>query len=245
MARVVVENITKRYGEVTALADVSLEVEGQVCGILGINGAGKSTLFKLMSGVISPDSGRIYIGGYDLRMNAYEAKRSIGYLPEDFYAYERLTGAEFLEFVADLREVPHSAAAIEDWLKYFGMYAPRNSLIKGYSFGMVKRIGLIAAMLGDPDVLILDEPLGALDIQNVYRLAKRLQEWRRRGKTIFLSSHVFNFVERLAASLCIIHGGRILAQGTTEQLAKMANQPGASLEESFFRLTGLEQETVR
>lgn len=241
MAKIIVENVSKRYGDVTALDGVSLEADGEVLGILGINGAGKSTLLKMLAGVIASDSGRITINGHDMRTQAYEAKKAIGYLPEDFYAYERLTGAEFLEFIAAIREAPNPGPCIEDWLRYFGMYPARNALIKSYSFGMVKRIGIIAALLGDPDVLILDEPLGALDVRNVYLLRKKLEDLHRRGTTIFISSHVFGFVEHVANRLCIIHNGKILAHGSALDLKQMSSVgPTATLEAAFFRLVGLD-----
>lgn len=239
MAGVSIRNVSKRYGPTLALDDVSLELTGGVYGILGVNGAGKSTLLKLLAGVIAPDSGQITINGHNMLTNAYEAKKAVGFLPEDFYAYERLTGIEFLEFIAAIRELPDPAHSIEDWLHYFGMYSARHALIKSYSFGMVKRIGLIASMLADPEVLILDEPLGSLDIQNVYLLKKKLEQLRQRGRTILISSHVFSFVEQLATDICIIHRGQILARGSARDLKQTASaDPTINLEDAFFRLIG-------
>jgi ABC-2 type transport system ATP-binding protein len=235
MSVVEVEEAVKQYGELTAVDRVSFAVESEIVGVLGSNGAGTSTLLKMIVGLLRPDGGRISVAGHDVRLEATAARRAVGYLPEDLELYERLTGREFLRFVAGVKGEPPDDTAIEAGLDAFGMLAKADHLIKEYSLGMKKKTGILAALTGRPRVLVLDEPLNALDAISMRLVEERLRAFRDAGGAVLLSSHVMGFVERVCSRVVILKAGRAVAEETPAVLRERAGLPDAPFDDVFFR----------
>ncbi len=234
-----VEGVTKRYGELTAVDDVSFTVGPEVFGLLGSNGAGKSTTIKMLVGLLLPDAGAIRVAGHDARADGIEARRAVGYLPEDLELYERLTGREFLRFVAGLKGAPPDDALIEHELAALGILEKADHLIKEYSLGMKKKTGLIAAFLGSPRVLVLDEPLNALDARSMRLVENRLLAFRDAGGAVVLSSHVMAFVERVCSRVLVLRAGRTAVLGTPASLREESGLAGAPFDDVFFHFAGV------
>ena len=225
-----------------AVDDVCLELGDEIFALLGRNGAGKSTLFKMLVGIFPPDKGHIAVFGHDVCRNSLAAKREVGYLPENLNLYPRLTIHEFLLFLAGVRNIESrcpgsSEAEIRELLEYFGLWERRHMLIRECSLGMLKRVGLMGALLGPQRLIVLDEPLNGLDVENIRLLRQRLRKQREQGKTILIASHILSFVEELSDRVGIIHQGRMKAIGTVQEIKTLAGDARLSLEECFFRLT--------
>jgi ABC-2 type transport system ATP-binding protein len=234
-AAVVVEAVVKRYGDLTAVDGVSFEVGREIVGILGSNGAGKSTLLKMIVGLLRADAGRIEVAGHDVRLEATHARRAVGYLPEDLELYERLTGRELLRFVSGLKGARLDDAAIEEGMDAFGMAGKADHLIKEYSLGMKKKTGLLAALTGSPSVLVLDEPLNALDAISMRLVEDRLGAFCDAGGAVLLSSHVMGFVERVCSRVVVLKAGRVAADASPSELRESAALPDAPFDDVFFR----------
>lgn len=232
---IVVEEATKSYGEVRAVAGVSLTVAaGESYSIVGANGAGKSTLMRMIVGLSEPDEGSVKVCGETLRRRPLAAKRQLGYLPEELYFYQRLTGREYLRLVAGLKEVDEESAERE--LEFFELGAVGDKWIGGYSLGMRKKLGLAAAFAGAPRVLVLDEPLNGLDVEMMRKLRERIEGERDAGRALFISSHVMSFVERVADRVGVMRSGRLVAEGSPAELRERVSMADAPFEEVFFRL---------
>ena len=232
---VVVESVTKRYGETLAVDGVSLRVAaGEVYALLGANGAGKSTLIRMMTGLSEPDAGRVVVCGDEMNRKPLAAKRHVGYLPEELYFYQRLTGREYLRLVAGLKGADSQGVAAE--IDFFELSAVADKWVGGYSLGMRKKLGLAAAFAGSPRVLVLDEPLNGLDVEMMRKLRLRLNEERDAGRSFLVSSHVMSFVERVADRACVMSAGRVVAEGSPSELRARASMPDAPFEDVFFRL---------
>ena len=231
-----VRGAVKQYGELRALDDVSFAVEGGIFGVLGANGAGKSTLFKATVGLVGLDGGQIRIGGLDADREGLEVRRRLGYLPEDLELYDRLTGLELLELVAGLKGL-RDAGEREAWLRFFELWPARDQLIASYSLGMRKKIGLSAALLGRPQVVLLDEPLNGLDTESMRRLRLRMEEMAAEGTIFLVSSHVMAFVERVCQRMVVLRRGRLVAHGTAQDLRTAAGaDDGTPFEDVFLAL---------
>jgi ABC-2 type transport system ATP-binding protein len=236
------ESVVKRYDKLVALNEVNLTIGKEIFALLGANGAGKSTMLKLILGIIEPDEGKILVANQEVKYSLVETRQKIGYLPENLVLYERLTGKEFLQFVAGVKGLGREAnLEIEQALKDFDLKAKQDLLIRQYSFGMKKRIGLIAAMLGNPEILILDEPLNGLDVETITTLRKRIQVLHQEGKTIIFSSHIMDFVERMASRVVILSQGKIVVDGTVKELREKANLSSDHFEEVFFHFASKKQ----
>ena len=236
---IVVEAVSKRFGEVVAVDGVSLTVRaGEIYSLVGANGAGKSTLFRMIVGLGEPDEGRVEVCGLDLKKRGVEAKRHFGYLPEELYFYQRLTGREYLRLVAGLKgcDVDEVPAEIE----FFELKAAESKWVGGYSLGMRKKLGLAAAFLGGPRVLVLDEPLNGLDVEMMRKLRLRIERERDAGRATLVSSHVMSFVERVSDRVGVMRAGRLVAEGTPAELRTRAGRDTAvgdvPFEDVFFRL---------
>jgi ABC-2 type transport system ATP-binding protein len=231
----VVESVTKRYGETLAVDGVSLRVgAGEVYALVGANGAGKSTLIRMMTGLSEPDAGGVWVCGEEMGRHPLAAKRRVGYLPEELYFYQRLTGREYLRLVAGLKgadEAQVGAAA-----EFFELKAVESKWVGGYSLGMRKKLGLAAAFLGEPSVLVLDEPLNGLDVEMMRKLRLRVERERDAGRAFVVSSHVMSFVERVADRAGVMSAGRIVAEGSPLELRRLASMEDAPFEDVFFRL---------
>ncbi len=234
-AFVEIESVTKKYGDIIAVNDVSLMIgAGEIFSLVGRNGAGKSTLIRMIVGITEPDTGRLLICGEDLAHRLPTTKRHLGYLPEELLLYDRLTGIEYLQLVAGLKEADPAAGHKE--LEFFELAHAENQLIGGYSLGMRKKIGLAAAMIGAPEVLILDEPLNGLDVEMMRKLRLRIEEERRLGRTVLISSHVMSFVERLSDRVGVMKAGRLVALGTPAELRERTQIKDGQFEDVFFKL---------
>ncbi|RMH16032.1 MAG: ABC transporter ATP-binding protein [Acidobacteria bacterium] len=227
-----VEEASKAYGEVRALDRVSLTADGGIHGVLGANGAGKSTLFQAVLHLVEIDGGSIRVAGFDARRQALEARRRIGYLPEEPLLDERLTGAELMRFVCAIKGAGDGEG--QELLAEFGLASQADQLIQGYSLGMRKKLALAAALAGRPPLLLLDEPLNGLDADNMRRLRLRLKALAAAGTTIVLASHVMAFVERVCDGLVILRRGRIVARGSPAALRRQSGLAAATPFEDVF-----------
>jgi len=255
------QRLTRRFGDLIAVQDVNLSVApGQFFGFLGPNGAGKSTTIKMLTGLLSASSGSIQILGLDLAQNPVEVKRQIGVVPEGMALFGRLTGAEYLNFVGRMYGLDRETAGkrTAELLDFMQLADQPKALVTDYSHGMQKKLALAAAVIHGPRILFLDEPFEGVDAIASGTLKAMLQRMIGRGATIFLTSHVLEIVERLCSHLAIIHRGRLVAQGSLEELragveaqaaAALANtSPGEAsspapgekltLEEIFLRIVG-------
>ena len=233
---ILIEGITKKYGDLTAVDNVSLAIRaGEVYSLVGANGAGKSTLIRMIIGITEPDSGKRFVCGEDLAHGSPEAKRHLGYLPEELTLYEQLTGIEYLHLVAGLKEADPSR--IPEEIDFFELKLVYQKLVGGYSLGMRKKLGLAAAMLGEPKVLVLDEPLNGLDVEMMRKLRMRIEAERRAGRGVLVSSHVMSFVERVSDRVGVMRSGSLVAEGTPSELRETTGLASADFEDVFFRLT--------
>jgi ABC-2 type transport system ATP-binding protein len=227
------DGLTRRFGALTAVEDVNLRVApGQFFGFLGPNGAGKSTTIKMLTGLLAPTAGRIEILGLDLATNSIEVKRQIGVVPEGMALFGRLTGAEYLNFVGRMYGLDRETAAkrAAELLDFMQLADQPKKLVTDYSHGMQKKLALAAAVIHGPKILFLDEPFEGVDAIASGTLKAMLQSMISRGATIFLTSHVLEIVERLCSHLAIIHRGRLVAQGSLEELrAGVEAQAAAAL----------------
>jgi ABC-2 type transport system ATP-binding protein len=236
-AAIVTEKLTRRFGALLAVDGVDLQVAaGQFFGFLGPNGAGKSTTIKMLTGLLAPSSGRVQLLGLDFSSHAVEVKRQIGVVPEGMGLFERLTGAEYLNFVGRMYGLDRATTRqrSEELLEFMQLADRPKSVIADYSHGMQKKLALAAAVIHGPRILFLDEPFEGVDALAAGALKALLGRMTERGVTIFLTSHVLEIVERLCSHVAIIHKGRLVAQGSLEEL-----RAGTSGEES--RQTTLEE----
>jgi ABC-2 type transport system ATP-binding protein len=260
-AAIETQGLTRRFGDLFAVQDVNLSVApGQLFGFLGPNGAGKSTTIKMLTGLLSASSGRIRILGVDLAQNPVDVKRQIGVVPEGMALFGRLTGAEYLNFVGRMYGLDRETAGkrTAELLDFMQLADQPKTLVTDYSHGMQKKLAMASAVIHGPRVLFLDEPFEGVDAIASGTLKAMLQRMIARGATIFLTSHVLEIVERLCSHLAIIHRGRLVAQGSLEELragveaqaaaALAGTSPGESavpapgekltLEEIFLRIVG-------
>src|SRR3954449_4068968 len=215
------EGLTRRFGELAAVENVNLRVAaGQFFGFLGPNGAGKSTTIKMLTGLLAPSSGSIEILGLDLVRNPVEVKKQIGVVPEGMALFGRLTGSEYLTFAGRMYGLDSQTAVnrTAELLDFMQLADQPKKLITDYSHGMQKKLALAAAVIHGPKVLFLDEPFEGVDAIASGTLKAMLQRMIARGATIFLTSHVLEIVERLCSHVAIIHEGRLVAQGSLEEL---------------------------
>jgi ABC-2 type transport system ATP-binding protein len=215
------QGLTRRFGELLAVDRIDLQVSpGQFFGFLGPNGAGKSTTIKMLTGLLAPSSGRIEILGIDLTAHPVEVKRQIGVVPEGMALFGRLTGSEFLNFAGRMYGLDRETAAkrTAELLDFMQLADQPKKLVTDYSHGMQKKLAMAAAVIHGPKVLFLDEPFEGVDAIAAGTLKTMLQGMIARGATIFLTSHVLEIVERLCSHVAIIHKGRLVAQGSLEEL---------------------------
>ncbi|MCX7816661.1 MAG: ABC transporter ATP-binding protein [Syntrophales bacterium] len=231
--------LTKKYNNLVAVDRLSLKVErGELFGFIGPNGAGKTTTIRMLGGVLKPTSGSIIIDEISMEENPIEAKKRIGFIPDRPYIYEKLTGMEFMMFYADLYRLGKGAEkkAIE-LLEQFGLDQWKNELIESYSHGMKQRLIIASALLHNPLVIIVDEPMVGLDPAAVKMVKDIFREQVRKGKTIFLSTHTLTVAEDLCDRIGIIDRGKLIALGTVGDLKKIASVGEGDLEEVFIKLT--------
>jgi ABC-2 type transport system ATP-binding protein len=234
-----IQQLNKSFGPVRAVRDLTLDVPaGELFCFLGPNGAGKTTTIKMLTGLLRPDSGTIHIGGYDIRTQAVEAKRIMGYIPDMPFLYEKLTPVEFLKFIADLYNVPTDGLhrSIEESLNQFGLTDMRSALIGELSHGMRQRLLYVATFLHDPKVIFIDEPLIGLDPHSIRMIKDVLRAKARAGMTILLTTHILALAEEIADRIGIISAGSLIALGKLSDLRILTGVEG-KLEDVFLKLT--------
>jgi len=235
-----VEHLSISFGGLKAVNDVSFNVEkNTIFSFIGPNGAGKTTTIRMMGGTLSPTAGAVVIDGIDMAARPEEAKRRIGFIPDRPFLYEKLTGMEFMRFSADLYGVGDGTfrPKAEDLLRTFGLFDWSHDLIEAYSHGMKQRLVISAALLHDPRVLVVDEPMVGLDPAAIKMVKDILKDLARRGTAVFMSTHTLSVAEDLCDRIGIIHRGALIALGTTRELKRLAQAQQADLEEVFLKLT--------
>ena len=229
-------NVGKNFGDYWAIRDLDIEVaKGRIFGFLGPNGAGKTTTVKMIAGLLKPAEGQIFAGGHDVVQEPLKAKSIIGYVPDKGFLYEKLTGMEFLRFVAALYKIPEGKAAgkIKDLSETFSIREILDRLIESYSAGMRQRLVFVAAMINEPKILLIDEPIVGLDPKGIRMLKNLLQGQAAGGLTIFMATHSLLLAEELCSDIGIINNGRLIASGTKEELLSS----GRRLEDFFLQVT--------
>jgi ABC-2 type transport system ATP-binding protein len=241
---ITLKNVTKKYGSFVAVNDVCLEIpSGGIFAFLGVNGAGKTTTIRMMTGILRPSSGSIFLGGYNLLTEPLKAKAITGYIPDRPNLYPKLTGREFLYFICDIYRIPAKQAdrRIDEVLEEYTLVDWQDELIESYSHGMKQRLATCAALVHDPKVLIVDEPMVGLDPHGAKNLKEAFKRYARQGITIFLSTHSLNVAEELADNLAIIQKGSILTTGTLSDIRALTGKQDEGLEHMFLELTSTEQ----
>jgi len=236
-------NVSKSFSGIPAVDGVSFSaLRGEVTGYLGPNGSGKSTTMKMITGLIETSSGDIFFDGIPVRRDRDAFKQRLGYVPEEPYLYSHLSGLEFLSMVAQLRSLPPrtAAARIDGLLKSLSLHGDRHVAISSYSKGMRQKILLSAALLHNPDLLLLDEPFSGLDVATGLVLRSLIQHLAKRGKVILFSSHELETVERVCSRVVILHRGKIVADDSIRNLRSLMELPTL---EQIFRQLAVEQDT--
>jgi ABC-2 type transport system ATP-binding protein len=235
--------VTKKYGDFTAVKELSLDVpEGELFAFLGPNGAGKTTTIKMIAGLLTADAGTVHLCGHEMGRNGREAKAQLAYLPDQPFLYDKLSGREFLDFVGRMYglkpvEIRRRLDVLIERLE-IGSYL--DNLTEGYSHGMKQRTALAAALLHEPRVLVIDEPMVGLDPRTVRTVKDLMREMTGRGHTVFMSTHTLEVAEAVADRIGIIHHGNLIALGTLDQL-RSGTATSKSLEDIFLGLTAAEQ----
>ena len=229
--------LTKNYSSVPAVQNVTFELRaGEILGCLGPNGSGKSTTVKMLTGLLQPSHGRVLFRGEDIRKDLVSYRKYLGYVPEEPNLYPYLSGREYLEMVGILRGIPEPRLGkrIDSLLTLLSLYPSRHSAMAAYSKGMRQRILLIAALLDDPELLILDEPLSGLDVSSALILKSLIRSLGGQGKAVFYCSHVLEVVERVCSHLLILRRGSVLASGSIADVRQRIGH--SSLERAFHHL---------
>lgn len=235
-----IEGVKKNYGAFAALKGIDLTIPpGELFGFIGPNGAGKTTLIRISVGIIKPSAGSVAISGIDLLRDPDTAKFKVGYVPDRPYLYEKLTPLEHFEFVGGLYSVlPATIRQIgEEMLKMFSLWEWRNELIESFSHGMKQKVAISAALLHDPDIIIVDEPMVGLDPKSVRVVKDFFRNWVRRGKSMVLTTHTLSVAQDLCTRIGIISHGNVIALGNMTGLMSQAKDPSNDLETVFLKLT--------
>ncbi|RJF73090.1 ABC transporter ATP-binding protein [Deinococcus cavernae] len=242
-----VQHYTKRFGPHTAVGDLSFTVQpGAVFGLLGSNGAGKTTTIRALVGLTRPTSGTVRVQGFDVWREPLKAKAAFGYIPDRPYLYGKLTARELLRFVGQLYQVPDMESAIDRWLALFRLTDFGNELLETYSHGMKQKVAIISALLPDPPVLIVDEPMVGLDPHAARQVRELFRAHADRGRTVLLTTHSLPLAEAVCDRIVVLDRGKVLGEGTMEELRAQTGTAaggvhGDSLERIFFRLLEEEQ----
>jgi len=237
---ITIENLTKKFGEFTAVDDLSIRIKsGNFYGFLGPNGAGKTTTIKIITGLTGASSGKVSINGFDIKKAPLEAKMATGYIPDQPYLYDKLTGREFLYFTAGLYKMDHIAAT--EQIKHFSQLIEFDSWLdqrtEFYSQGMKQRIVIAAALMNGPKALVIDEPMVGLDPKGVKIVKQLLKERASAGTAIFMSTHSLPVVEELCDRIGVINRGRLIFEGSAEEFRRSKDIADGKFESAFLELT--------
>lgn len=233
--------LMKRYGTVAVVNCLNLEVKsGEIFGFLGPNGAGKTTTIKMLTGLLEPSEGEVFICGYDLKKQSSQAKAVMAYVPDQPKLYNKLSAREFLLLISSLYRIPKDIAEerAEQFLSLFELQTRADELLESYSHGMRQKVVLAAALIHQPKVILMDEPTVGLDPASARLLKDILQELARQGAAVFVSTHILEIAERMCHRVGILDKGRLIAQGSPKELRQKTGHGGDSLEDIFLELTG-------
>jgi ABC-2 type transport system ATP-binding protein len=236
-----IEGLTKKYGKFCAVDSIDLEVpRGDLYGFLGPNGAGKTTTLRMIAGIIRPTAGRIWLGGDDILAQPLVAKSRLGFIPDRPFVYEKLTGGEFLRFVAGLygQDGDGVERRIDELLDVFELANWKDELVEAYSHGMRQKLIISSALIHRPEVIVVDEPMVGLDPRAARLLKTIFRQFVDKGGTVLMSTHTLEVAEAMCDRIAIIQQGRIVAHGTMSELREQTSTGNASLEDLFLRLTG-------
>jgi len=236
-------NLTKKYGKHTAISNIHLTVNaGEIFGFIGPNGAGKTTTIQIMAGLLLPDTGNVLLSDISMNDDPVQAKKLVGYIPDRPFIYEKLTGIEYMRFIADFYQVSTNVffKRSEQLLNQFGLINYQNALIESYSHGMKQRLIMASALLHDPPIIIVDEPMVGLDPAAIKLVRDIFMEFSHKGTTIFMSTHTLSLAEQICHRVGIIQNGRLTATGTISELKQSAARAN-DLEDIFFQLTRSEK----
>ena len=234
------KNLTKRYDKITAVDRLTLSVsKGELFGFIGPNGAGKTTTIRMIGGLLAPSEGSVFIDGIDMARDPEKAKKRIGLIPDRPFLYEKLTGMEFMYFIAEFYDMDHRQLEekAHRLLAMFSLQERAHELIESYSHGMKQRLIMSAALLHEPPIIVVDEPMVGLDPRGIKMVRDLFRDMARAGTTIFMSTHTLKLAESICDRIGIINGGKLIAIGTMEQLKEAARVGEADLEETFLQLT--------
>lgn len=235
------KNLTKRYGKFTAVNSISLEIpRGTLYGLLGPNGAGKTTTMRMIAGILRPTSGTVTVAGCDVVTRPMEAKQRLGFIPDRPFVYDKLTGSEFLRFVAGLyaQSGPEIDRRIDELLDLFELTPWKHELTESYSHGMRQKLIISSALVHRPEVIVVDEPMVGLDPKSARLLKDIFRHFVDRGGTVLMSTHTLEIAEVMCDRIGIVFGGEIAAAGTMAEIREQTASGNASLEEVFLKLTG-------
>jgi len=236
---IVLSDLCKDYGTTAALRGVTLEVpRGSIFGYVGPNGAGKTTTIKILTGILAPTRGDAFVLGHDVKTQALAIKAAVGYVPESGAVFDKFSPAEYLTLIGRLHRLSDDVIAdrVDSWLKRFGLDRRRNLALGELSKGMRQKVCWISALLHEPEVLILDEPLSGLDVEAVALTKTLMAELAQGGKTVLYSSHLMDVVSRVCSHVAVLHRGQIAASGTIEEVLAARGAP--SLEQALLALAG-------
>jgi len=235
-----IENLSKHYGRVAAVDSLNLEVQpGEIFGFLGPNGAGKTTTIRVMMGILRATSGRVTLGGFDVERESEQAKAIAGFVPDQPFIYEKLSGSEFLKFVGALHRVEPELLRrrIPELLEHFELSEWKDELVESYSHGMKQRLVLCASLIHQPRILIVDEPMVGIDPKGARMLKDLFLSLAKKGTTLFLSTHSISIAEEVCQRIGIIHKGKLIASGSMADLYRLAKMKEGRLESVFLELT--------
>jgi len=235
------ETLTKLYGSFVAVDDITLHVpRGVLYGFLGPNGAGKTTTLRMIAGILRPSQGRVLLGGDDVHQSPLAAKLRLGFIPDRPFVYDKLTGAEFLRFVAGLygQEGDVVERRIAELLEAFELTSWKDELVEAYSHGMRQKLIISSALIHRPECIVVDEPMVGLDPKAARLLKNIFRQFVGKGGTVLMSTHTLEVAEAMCDQVAIIQHGRIVASGTVADLRQQHQAGDASLEELFLKLTG-------
>lgn len=235
------EGLTKAYGQFVAVNHIDLHVpRGELFGFLGPNGAGKTTTLRMIAGIMRPTAGRIWLGGDDLLANPMKAKARLGFIPDRPFLYEKLTGAEFLRFVAGLYRQDGEVVEkrIDELLEVFELSVWKHELVESYSHGMRQKLIISSALIHRPECIVVDEPMVGLDPKAARLLKDIFRQFVERGGTVLMSTHTLEVAEAMCDRIAIIQQGNVVARGTMAELRRQTATGDGTLEELFLKLTG-------
>jgi ABC-2 type transport system ATP-binding protein len=233
-------NLRKQYGRLAAVDNLNIEVApGEIFGFLGPNGAGKTTTIRVMMGILKASSGRVILGGHDVEQEPQQAKAIAGFIPDRPFIYEKLSGKEFLTFIAKLHrmETARLRRRIDELLEYFELANWQDELVEGFSHGMKQRLVLCAALVHEPRILVVDEPMVGLDPKGARTIKDLFRSLAKNGTTVFLSTHSISVAEEVCHRIGIIQKGHLIASGTMADIYRLTRGHDSNLEDDFLELT--------